>query len=233
MHITLRPLVSIAALVVASSAFAGPAGSIVSANGAASVVSRGSALPAATGRTVGSGDALVTGSDGRIQVQTADEAVLVVTPNSRLRVENYNYAAGQRDGAARYRLDSGAVGTLSGLIQSQYALDTPAGQMTIHGTKFGTVVCASTCGGAPAGTYLAVVDGAVTFTNQGGALTGTAGQYLYAPDNRTAPVLTTVVPNLLLAANFDFTFSFDTERLAFPQDRLIEVPGDGPVLSPS
>lgn len=205
-------------------ALAGDAGRVVKAEGGVSVLRGNKVENLKTGATLQSGDTLVTGVDGRVQWQTADESLAVLAPNSRFTINQYSYENGAA-GEAQYELKSGAFGTISGLIQSpNYKLVTPAADVTVEGTKYKSALCRGNCKGLADGMYVAVVEGKVTVSNGAGSVTGSVGQYVYIASRNSAPVLLNGQPPIFLSLSAEFNFEFDPDGFA----DIIERP-----LSPS
>lgn len=171
-----------------------------------------------------SGDVLTTGSNGRVQWQTPDENISLLTPNSRYVIREYSYQGGS-EGQSQNELLQGGLGTISGKIQSPgYKVVTPSADITVGGTKYKAVVCNGNCGGLPDGLYVAVTEGSVTVANGAGTLTGSAGQFIFAANRDSAPTLTDGQPGIFLTLSAYFEFEFDADRFA----DIIERP-----LSPS
>lgn len=194
-------------------ALAADAGKVIDVAGGASMVRDGKTLNLKAGTTLRSGDVLVTGGDGTVQWQTADEGLGVLAPNSRFAIQDYSYQGG--GGQAQYEIKSGGYGSVSGMIKSPgYKVVTPAADITIEGTKFKSILCSGNCGDLPDGTYVSVVEGSVTLSNGAGSASGTAGQYLYASGRDSAPRLVDRAPDLLASLTFNFDFEFDADGLA-------------------
>lgn len=192
------------------------AGRIIGSAGTVSVIRNGAVIRGKADTTLKTGDILVTGSDGSVQWQSADESLSVIAANSRLVIQEYSYKSGSSDGAtAHYELKSGGYGTMSGQIQSGYKLATPAGDITVDGTKFKSVTCNGNCAGVADGTYVAVVEGKVTMSNGAGSASGAAGQVLYASGPNSAPAVVDV--SVAVFASFSLNFNVNAD---------VDVPAD-------
>jgi hypothetical protein len=217
MNIAIRSLLSIALLCAASLpriGMAADSGHIIKVLGAVSVIRGKEVLNAKVGTNLLTGDVLVTGVDGRVQWQMADESLMVISPNSRFAIEEYQFQGGQGGATARYELRDGGMGTISGLIQSPgYRVDTPAGNISIDGTKYKSIFCKGNCKGVADGLYVLVVDGQVTVSNGGGSLVATTGQTLHTPNQSVAPRLIDGGLSIFLNLSLDFQVELDPNGL--------------------
>lgn len=176
------------------------------------------------GSILRTGDVLLTGGDGRVQWQTADEAISVLAPNSRFAFQEYSYQSGG-GGTSQSEFIKGALSTITGSIQSPgYKVVTPAADITVDGTKYKSIICKGTCGELPDGMYVSVVEGKVTVSNGAGSLTGGVGQFIFVSGRDSAPKFVDVAPKFFASLTVDFDFTFDADGFA----NIIERP-----LSPS
>ncbi len=203
---------------ITGAARAADAGRVSGVVGGVSIQRGDDVIDVKQGTVLMSGDRLITGSDGRVQWRTADEAILVLVPNSRFVIEQYT---GEGDaGLAHYKLDTGRFGTLSGAIQSPgYRVVTPMGDIGIEGTQYKSAVCKGDCKGLADGLYIMVVAGLVTASNAVGSVQGKPGQYIFVANRTSAPVFVNGPLNIFLS--FDLNIEVDVDGLP---ELIIERP---------
>jgi hypothetical protein len=214
MKLTRSSLIAVSAFAAVGfmhAASADGAGRVLSAEGAVSIQRGSTTVSARDGSVLSGGDVLSTGADGRVMWQTPDESLISLGGNSRLVVEAYSFDGNSGD--ARYNLKSGGVGVISGMIKSPgYKLSTTAGDVTVAGSKFKSMICAGNCADLPDGLYVVVTEPSVTVSNSAGSLTADAGQAVYAANSSTAPVLT-AVPGIFASLKFDVAANIEAERI--------------------
>jgi hypothetical protein len=93
------------------------------------------------GDVVSQGDALVTGATGHLHIRTVDKGFLALRPNSRARIELYEFAPGNPAGTRiRLTLDAGVMRSVSGegaqAARQNFRLNTPVAAIGIRGTDF-------------------------------------------------------------------------------------------------
>jgi hypothetical protein len=97
------------------------------------------ATPIQKGAVLREGDRLRTGSDGRVELRMADDAVVAVGPDSDFVVERYRSEAAP--GSIGLKLAQGAVRIATGLFSKQqpegFRLQTPTATLGVRGTDFG------------------------------------------------------------------------------------------------
>jgi hypothetical protein len=94
----------------------GTIGSIQKANGAASVIRQGQAIPAQPGLKIQMNDTLRTGADGSMGAVFQDETVLSLGPESILSIDEYVFAPKQGKFSIVLKMLKGTAVYLSGLI---------------------------------------------------------------------------------------------------------------------
>ena len=155
---------------------------------------RGRALT--KGAEVGSGDRIVSSSDGRAQIRFSDGAYVSLQPNSEFDIKEYRFN-GKADGteSALFGLFKGAMRTVTGLVggvnRNRYQVATPTATVGIRGT--GGLIAI----GGDGSTLVTGTSGIWSLTNQGGTLdipagtAGFAGANVKLPPQRSAegPVL--------------------------------------------
>ena len=107
--------------------------SVVSSDGVARPVQRGSAIRV--------GDRLETGAGGHVHLHFVDGGRLSVRPSSRLQIENYSRSGEQPAlTAIKLRLDEGVVRSITGAwgeaARERFRLNTPLAAIGVKGTDF-------------------------------------------------------------------------------------------------
>jgi hypothetical protein len=145
---------------------------------------------------VRAGDKLVTGADGRIEIQFADSARVSIGPRTEFKVDDYKFdAQAQR---SFFTLVRGAIHQVSGQIGKRngddYRLTTPTGVLAIRGTEFKvdeTVCPRQGCGPSDKpGMAVEVIQGRVAVTNGAGTIEVPAGAAIHLADARAPAVFT-------------------------------------------
>lgn len=150
-------------------------------------------MPLRPDEIVRSGDRVLTGADGRVELRFLDGGVMVVQPNSDFKVEAFRYDAGGEKGF--FALAKGALRAVSGAIgkrnQADYRLTTPTATIGIRGTEYeaaetpcGNAGCAA---GERPGLTVRVIRGRVAVTNAAGTTDVPEGATLYVR-SAAAPV---------------------------------------------
>ncbi len=141
---------------------------------------------------ISSGETVVTGVDGRTQLQFNDGSLFSLQPNTRFRVDEYIFNSNQH--RSYFSLLKGAIRTSSGAIGKRdpgdYRLQTPSGTVGIRGTEYlaEETVCEPICpAGKPAGLRVQVSEGRVVVNNSAGSVEISAGQGAFIPFNGGAP----------------------------------------------
>lgn len=135
--------------------------------------------PLARRSDVNEGDTLVTGADGRLQIRFNDNAVLALSPGSRLKISEYHGRdAGNDEERVLMDLLAGGFRTITGRIGSTerdaYQVRTPNASIGIRGTHYEAVLAESRL-------LLGVYDGGIVVSNENGSLNlGLGGNFLFA-----------------------------------------------------
>lgn len=116
------------------------AGTIKSAQGAATVERAGKPQPAAVGDRVFAGDSLVTGKDGRIGVTLRDDTRVSAAPDSRVAIAEFAFEPATQSGSVVVAVLRGVTAMVSGLVAKSnpdaMRVTTPTATMGIRGTEF-------------------------------------------------------------------------------------------------
>lgn len=148
------------------------------------------------------GDTLVTERDTYGRVKFSDGGEVVLRPGSQLVVASYVYdAAKPESDSVVLNLLKGGLRAVTGLVGKRnhdaVSVTTPTATIGIRGTHFGALFCQDDCdnvptasGTAPAnGVHVDVSEGAISLKNAVGEKVINAGQFGYARDPGTAPVI--------------------------------------------
>lgn len=106
---------------------------VISADGVARTVDRGSAIKV--------GDRIETGAGGHVHLRFVDGGRVSVRPSSRLLVENYSRATDANTlTAIKFRLDEGVVRSITGTWgeaeRDRFRINTPVAAIGVKGTDF-------------------------------------------------------------------------------------------------
>lgn len=179
------------------------AGSVLFATGPVTA-EREPPVALAKGDIIVVGDTIATGEAARAQLLMLDGAKVAIRPNSRFRIEEFNYSgADANEGQAIISssdersvssLLKGGFRTITGAIGKQhkasYEVRTPVGVLGIRGTDYTAVFCRGDCTWAPGasssepiedGLYLGVSAGTIVFRNENGAIDLSAGEFAFIP----------------------------------------------------
>jgi len=181
-------LVLLVSAALSQTAEATPAGSVVFATGDVSATSAdGQVRRLQRGGEIAVGDTIVTGADGRAQVRFTDGAFSSFQPETRFRVDQYQYA-GKVDGSEKsfFSLLKGALRTVTGVIghanKKNYQVATPTATIGIRGTEYL----------AREGNSLnvSVGEGQIEVCNSAGCLVVADGESAFVKDTSTRPAFT-------------------------------------------
>lgn len=135
--------------------------------------------PLARRSDVKEGDTLVTGTDGSLQIRFNDNAVLALSPDSRLRISEYHGRDADND-KEQVLMDllTGGFRTITGSIGSTdrdaYQVRTPNASIGIRGTHYEALLSETSL-------LLGVYDGGIIVSNENGSLNlGLGGNFLFA-----------------------------------------------------
>lgn len=160
-------------LVFALPTLAQPVGKVLVVSGAVQAqAAAGGQRVLAQDAVVARGDTLITGTDGNLQVRFVDGALLMVRPNSRIRIDDY-----RAEGNALHSVMSllaGGIRTLTGRIgktrRDAYLMNTATASIGVRGTDYELRVCAGDCpAGSADGLYLGVAQGEIEARNEAGS----------------------------------------------------------------
>lgn len=176
-----------AALLLAGRAFAGSAGAgtVVSSSGAATIVTaEGQSRSAKPGTEIRTGEKLVTGEKGQINIKFSDDSLVLLYAQSEFRVDEYVFKGGKSDrDKGIFSLIKGGFRTVTGWIgkfnRSNYRVNTPMATIGIRGTEYAARL--------ENGLHVQVDRGEISLSNKAGAFAVSEGQRAYVASSRTAP----------------------------------------------
>jgi FecR protein len=154
---------------------------------------------AVIGAELGDGDTVVT-REGRAQVRFTDDGRVDISPHSAYRIDHYHFD-GKQDGTERalFSLVRGGLRFISGLIGHEHKQDfrvqTVVASIGIRGTTFLARLCQNNCK-IPNGLYVKGGVGTVFVRNDLGTIDLSPGQGAYVASLETAPVPSTVDPDV-------------------------------------
>lgn len=128
------------ALILPCFSFASEAGHIKRMEGRVDIIRNKQVIPAVRGIAVQSKDRIVTGADGAAGIQTADNTLLSLGPNSHLVIDEFAFNKRKQEGNIALRFLKGSFAVVSGLIAKispeRTKVSTPTATIGIRGTEF-------------------------------------------------------------------------------------------------
>ena len=177
--------------------------SVQGADGAARILSQKSA--------VNIGDILTTQRDSYAQIDFTDGSSATMRPNTQLKIEAYAFDKDQpqKDNLVMGLL-KGGLRTVTGLVgkrgnQDAYRINTSAATIGVRGSSGDTLECSQDCEGVTStshkverGVYHTTYTGLYIMQNDAGSVLIGEGQFAYARDRKTPPVILPGDPGLSL-----------------------------------
>jgi hypothetical protein len=177
------------------SAFAAAeAGKVVTVAGrAAAATQQGDIRSLGRGEAVNSGDTVVTSSNSYVRMKFIDGASVILRPNSRFHIEEYQVAEKEEENRSFFSLVKGGFRAVTGAIgrrnRSGYRVRTAVATIGIRGTDYSMRTCAGDCGNNPDGDYYQVHDGGIFVSTEGGGQSDyQAGDFAYVQDPSMTPI---------------------------------------------
>lgn len=178
-----------------SSAFAAAeAGKVVTVAGrAAAATQQGDIRSLGRGEAVNSGDTVVTSSNSYVRMKFIDGASVILRPNSRFHIEEYQVAEKEEENRSFFSLVKGGFRAVTGAIgrrnRSGYRVRTAVATIGIRGTDYSMRTCAGDCGNNPDGDYYQVHEGGIFVSTEGGGQSDyQAGDFAYVQDPSMTPI---------------------------------------------
>lgn len=177
------------------SAFAAPeAGKVVTVAGrAAAATQEGDIRSLGRGGAVNSGDTVVTSSNSYVRMKFIDGASVILRPNSRFHIEDYQVAEKEEENRSFFNLVKGGFRAVTGAIgkrnRSGYRVRTAVATIGIRGTDYSMRTCSGDCGNNPDGDYYQVHDGGIFVSTDGGGQSDyQAGDFAFVQDPAMTPI---------------------------------------------
>ncbi len=112
------------------------AGSVLLLNGQVEIERGEQRLPATRQAELYSGDTIVVGEVGQVQLRFTDSTLLTLYPKTRFAVNDYRYGQGEGD-RAQFSLVNGLMHTLTGQMDKKsYLLKTRLANLGVRGTEY-------------------------------------------------------------------------------------------------
>jgi hypothetical protein len=203
-----KVVASFALTLVAASAFAAGAGVITHLSGTMSVQRPdGSVRILSQKSEVQPGDVLTTQRDSYAQINFTDGSAATMRPNTTMKLEAYSFTQEQPQGDAMFmRLIKGGLRTVTGLIgkrgdQDSYKIGTSTATIGIRGSGGDSFVVPLGDGSSKLtpGTYHNTLTGSYIMRTEAGEQLIGEGQFAFAKDPKTPPVLLPGDPGLNLS----------------------------------
>lgn len=157
------------------------------------IAADGSRHALAKGSAIHIGETINTAEGARAQVRFADGGFISLQPNSLFRVDEFSYQ-NKTDGTEKgfFSLLKGGLRAITGAIghvnHNTYRVNTPVATIGIRGTGYNAVL--------NDGLFVNVGEGAISLTNNTGALVVTAGGAAFVANVDTPPTLTSEQPQI-------------------------------------
>ena len=225
----------LALALLSSAALAAGAGTVTHLSGTLSVQrSDGSVRVLSQMSEVNPGDVLTTQRDSYAQINFTDGSSLTMRPNTQIKVEQYNFVQDQpQDDSSFLRLIKGGLRTVTGLVgkrgdQDAYKIGTNSATIGVRGSSGDTIDNSSgSCEGVtpgceklPAGVYHTTYTGSYIMQNEGGTQIIGEGQFGFARDGNTRPVMLPGDPGLQLS-QLPFVLGVGGGRLQSPGQECV------------
>lgn len=151
---------------------------------------------------VAPGETLTTQKDSYAQINMADGSSMTLRPNTQVKIEafQFNESRPQED-SAFFRLVKGGLRTVTGLVgkrgnQDAYRIGTATATIGIRGSSGDTINNEQGCAGVVAncdklerGVYHTTYTGSYVMQNEGGTQVIGEGEFAFARDSKSAPVI--------------------------------------------
>jgi len=183
---------------------------------------------------VNPGDTLTTQRDSYAQINFTDGSSLTMRPNTQIRIEQYSFVQERpQEDRSFLRLLKGGLRTVTGLVGRRgnldaYKINTATATIGIRGSSGdtidnSTISCVGVtpgCEKLPAGVYHTTHSGSYIMENEAGAQIIGEGQFGFARDPKTPPVILPGDPGLNLS-ELPFTLGVGSGRLQGPGQECV------------
>ncbi len=209
--IKLQALVIAVLSTIGASAFAAGAGSVQHLSGTLTVQrADGSVRILSQKSEVSPGETLTTQKDSYAQINMADGSSMTLRPNTQVKIEAFQFAEGKpQEDNAFFRLVKGGLRTVTGLVgkrgnQDAYRIGTATATIGIRGSSGDTVFLVhnadgstitkescpiADCSKLQPGVYHTTYTGSYILQNEAGSQVIGEGEFAYARDSKSAPIL--------------------------------------------
>lgn len=188
-------LTSLALVLLSVQVLAAPrAGEVVTVAGRAAAATEGGDIRALSkGESVNSGETVVTSANSFVRLKFVDGAYVILRPNTRFHIEDYQVADKPEENRSFFNLIKGGFRTVTGLIGKRnrrgYRVRTSVATIGIRGTDYEVRDCRGDC--ERNGLYFKVHGtggkGGITVENGGGSRDYNEG-YGYVKDSGTPAI---------------------------------------------
>lgn len=179
------------------------AGKVVYATGDVQVERAGKMQPLAKGAEIESGDTIITGTNGRVQLRMADGDHMALRTSTRFKVDEFKAPTAKdkpETGRSFYSLVSGGFRALTKSLgrrgNDSYRVRTPVATIGIRGTVYWVIQYAGDANNPP-GLYFGVSEGGLNVSNNAGELDFGSGQFGYVKDANSLPVMLSGPPSFM------------------------------------
>jgi hypothetical protein len=148
------------------------------------------------------GDTLITEKRTYARIKFNDKGEITLRPESQFKIEAFSYdQAKPEEDNALFELVKGGLRAFTGHVGKRgnpdsYRIKTPPAVIGIRGTIFDVKICAGNCDALADGVYLFVLEGNIFVSNASEFLTVGVGQYAYAKNINSAPILVPKNPGI-------------------------------------
>ncbi len=210
-RIKLQALVIAVLSTIGASAFAAGAGSVQHLSGTLTVQrADGSVRILSQKSEVAPGEVLTTQRDSYAQINMADGSSMTLRPNTQVKIEAFQFTEGKpQEDNAFFRLVKGGLRTVTGLVgkrgnQDAYRIGTATATIGIRGSSGDTVFLVhnadgstitkescpiADCSKLEPGVYHTTYTGSYILQNEGGSQVIGEGEFAFARDSKSAPIL--------------------------------------------
>ncbi len=184
----------VASIFISTHAFAATeAGKVLTVAGrAAAATQDGDIRNLGRGGGVNSGDTVVTSSNSYVRMKFIDGASVILRPNSRFHIAEYQVAEKEEENRSFFDLVKGGFRAVTGAIGKRnrrgYRVRTAVATIGIRGTDYEMRTCNGDCGNNPNGDYYTVHDGGISVANSGGEIEFQTGDFGYVSNAGMSPV---------------------------------------------
>ena len=144
------------------------------------------------GGGVNSGDTVVTSSNSFVRMKFIDGASVILRPNSRFHIAEYQVAEKEEENRSIFDLVKGGFRAVTGAIgqrnRNGYRVRTAVATIGIRGTDYEMRTCNGDCGNNPNGDYYTVHEGGISVANAGGEMEFETGAFGYVSGPGMSPV---------------------------------------------